>query len=274
MKTIVPRRRIAICVDDVGQHAGIHRAALALVEQRRVSALSCMVHGQAWSDAAQAMRDAAGSADIGLHLDLTESFGARRFRMPWRRLVIDALLRRLDERSLHDEIAAQFDAFERGVGQAPRFVDGHRHVHQLPGVRELLVREITRRYPTQRPWLRRTVPRQPLRAGPKALVIAALGSHGLDALAERHGLQRNRCMLGVYAFRDDESRYLHRLAQWLQVAEDGDLLICHPASAAGADDAIASARLVEHRVLTSAPFAQVIAAKDIDIARLSELVAA
>ena len=48
---LTPRRRIAICVDDVGQHGGIHHTALGLVAQRRVSALSGMVHGAAWSEA-------------------------------------------------------------------------------------------------------------------------------------------------------------------------------------------------------------------------------
>jgi len=263
------RRRIAICVDDVGQHAGIHDAALGLVAQHCVSALSGMVHGAAWSDAAAAMRDATGRADIGLHLDLTETGGTRRFRLPWRRLVIDALLRRLDERALHDEIAAQLDAFERAIGHAPHFVDGHRHVHQLPVVRDQLAGELSRRYPVRRPWLRRTVPRQALRGGVKPLVIAALGSHGLDTLARRHGLGQNRCLLGIYGFGDDDDAYLHRLTTWLHAAEDGDLLVCHPAIAAAVDDPIARARVVEHRVLASALFASAIAAANVDVVRLS-----
>jgi len=230
-----------------------------------------MVHGAAWSDAAAAMRDATGSADIGLHLDLTETVGARRFRLPWRRLVIDALLRRLDERALRDEIAAQLDAFERAIGHAPHFVDGHRHVHQLPVVRDQLVAELARRYSRRRPWLRRTVPRQVLCGGAKPVVIAALGSRGLDALARRHGLWQNRRLLGVYGFGDDDDAYLHRLTHWLHAAEDGDLLVCHPASTAASDDPIARARVVEHRVLASARFEQAITAANVDVVRLSEV---
>jgi len=266
-----PRRRIAICVDDVGQHAGIHQAALELVAQRRVSALGGMVHGAAWSDAAAAMRDAAGFADLGLHLDLTEIGGTRHFRLPWRRLVIDSLLRRLPEGALLDEIAAQLDAFERAIGHAPHFVDGHRHVHQLPVVRDQLVGELSRRYPVGRPWLRRTVPRQALHGGVKPLVIAALGSRDLDALATRHGLSQNRRLLGVYGFGDDDDAYLHRLTAWLHAAQDGDLLICHPANAIGAGDPIACARAVEHRVLASSRFAQAIATANVDVARFSKI---
>ena len=231
-----------------------------------------MVHGEAWRDAAAALRAARGAAEIGLHLDLTEPFGERRFRLPWPRLVVDALAGRLDGRALADEIAAQLDGFERAVGQAPDFVDGHRHVHQLPSVRERLVAELVRRYPSHhRPWLRRTVPRQAWRGGLKPWVIAALGSSGLDALAERHQLQTNRCLLGVYGFGDGEDAYRRRLRGWLDAAADGDLLVCHPAGMARAGDPIGEARVVEHRVLTSPEFSQALVAAGIEVARIRKM---
>ena len=112
-------RRIAVCIDDVGQHVAIHAAARELLAQRRVSALSAMVHGPVWRHAAALLHDAAGAADIGLHLDLSEPWGERRFVRPWRRLVAEALLGRLDMQALREEIAAQIDAFERRLGRAP-----------------------------------------------------------------------------------------------------------------------------------------------------------
>jgi predicted glycoside hydrolase/deacetylase ChbG (UPF0249 family) len=264
-------RRIAVCIDDVGQHVAIHAAARELLAQRRVSALSAMVHGPVWRHAAALLHDAAGAADIGLHLDLSEPWGERRFVRPWRRLVAEALLGRLDKQALREEIAAQIDAFERTLGRAPDFVDGHRHVHQLPGVRDVLVHELVRRYPSQRPWLRRTVPRETSTAKPWA--VAALGAAGLDTLLRRFAIAHNRRLLGVYGFSESADRYRDRLVHWLALAQDGDLLICHPANAGAAQgDPIAQARGVEHRVLCGPAFGEALVAAGVEVARMSTLV--
>jgi predicted glycoside hydrolase/deacetylase ChbG (UPF0249 family) len=263
---MTPRCRIAICVDDLGLHPGIHTAALALLAQGRVSALAGMVHGPAWRDAAHAMRDAAATADVGLHLDLTEPCGDRRFRKPWHRLAAEAFARALDAAALRSEIAVQLDAFEQGVGRAPHFVDGHRHVHQLPQVRELLVDELVRRYGAQPPWLRRTVPRA---GGIKPWVVAGFGARGLDGLLRQHGLRHNERLLGVYGFDTDNRGYLHRLTRWLALARDGDLLMCHPSAAIAHGDAIENARTVELEVLSHPDFGRALDAARVGVARIS-----
>jgi predicted glycoside hydrolase/deacetylase ChbG (UPF0249 family) len=268
---MTPRCRIAICIDDVGEHAGVHAAALALLAQGRVSALSGMVHAPAWRDAAPALRDAATAADVGLHLDLTEPWGTRRFQRPWHRLVVEAFARALDAAALRSEIAAQLDAFEQAVGHAPHFVDGHRHVHQLPQVRALLLDELARRYPSEPPWVRRTVPRRPLAPGLKPLIVAALGAPGLDALLRTHGLRHNERLLGVYGFDADPHRYLHRLTRWLALAQDGDLLVCHPSTVIEPDAPLAGARAVEHQVLSHPDFGHTLEAAGVVVARMSVL---
>lgn len=53
-----------------------------------------------------------------------------------------ALLGRLDERIVFDEIAAQAEAFVRLLGRKPAYVDGHHHSHQLPIIRQALLRAI------------------------------------------------------------------------------------------------------------------------------------
>jgi chitin disaccharide deacetylase len=267
------QRRIAICIDDVGQHDAINAGARELLARGRVSALSAMVHGPCWDEGRVLLRDARRTADVGLHLDLSEPWGDRRFVRPWRRLVAESLLGRLDTAALRIEIEAQLDAFEHGLGHSPDFIDGHRHVHQLPGVRDLLVQALVRRYPTRPPWLRRTVPRATFAVKPWA--VAALGAAGLDRLLQRHAIAHNRRLVGVYGFSDDERCYLHRLTRWLAIMQDGDLLMCHPAwQVARPDDPIARARAVEHRVLCGSAFGRALEDAGIRVARMSELMAA
>jgi predicted glycoside hydrolase/deacetylase ChbG (UPF0249 family) len=127
-------------------------------------------------------------------------------------------------------------------------VDGHRHVHQLPVVRDALVAELAAR--DLRPWLRCTLgPRPP---GLKAAVIGLMGARALRRLARRDGLGQNRRMLGVYGFDAAPPAYEALLAGWLAAAQDGDLLMCHtalPGTGQAAADPIAAARRVEHEVL-------------------------
>ncbi|HET9644942.1 MAG TPA: ChbG/HpnK family deacetylase, partial [Burkholderiaceae bacterium] len=157
------------------------------------------------------------------------------------------------------EIDRQLDAFEQVARRAPDFVDGHRHVHQLPLVRQALVHALEQRYPPGLPWLRSTAPGAGSlgpATGLKAAVIHALGGRALDGLATAAGLQQNRRLLGVYGFHGDAQAHERRLASWLSASKDGDLLMCHTALPAHAEsgDPIALARKVEHQVLSGERF--------------------
>jgi len=248
-------RALCLCVDDFGLHAGINGAALRLAVAGRVHAIGCLVGGPAFGSGGRLLRRLAlPGLDIGLHLDLTEAPlrpGSRQSLPAW---LANSLLRRLDAHALHAEIRAQLDAFEDALGRLPAFVDGHQHVHQLPGVRTALLDELQQRYGTARPWLRCTRTAGGAAAPFKARVIEALGARGLATLADSRGFAQNRRLLGVYDFRGGAARYRRLLEDWFRQAAAGDLLMCHPSLAAPASDALAAARQAEFQVLSSANF--------------------
>ena len=260
-----PLRRLAVCVDDFGLKPAINQAAIELAVAGVVTAISCMSEGPAWAEGARALAACADRVDVGLHLNLSEDFSGLGMTRPngqlaWHSglgaLVLRAYSGLLEKAVIEREIAVQLDAFERHWGRAPDFVDGHQHVHQLPGVRESLLVQLLQRYPQRLPWLRYTG-----RSGLdrpwsfKPALIEGLGAGSLRRQAIAQGLPQNRSMLGVYGFDADEKGYAILLQRWLEVAQDGDELMCHPAApAALADlpspaDGIASAREVEYRVL-------------------------
>jgi predicted glycoside hydrolase/deacetylase ChbG (UPF0249 family) len=252
------QRRLAVCADDFGMHPAVNAAVFDLVARGRLSTVACMVDGPAWIEGTARWRaERTSTVELGLHLDLTERFAGAGARWNWNRLVMAGCLRLLARRQLQAEIERQLDAFEHGLQRAPDFIDGHRHVHQLPQVREALVEVLQRRYPGQRTWLRRCV--SPVAAGErfKTAVIGLLGAHRLSGLAAQAGLPQNRHLLGVYGFDGDLASYQHRLAGWLACAQDGDLLMCHPALA-GAGDGIADARTREHEVLAGPVFGRLL----------------
>ena len=259
-------RRIAVCVDDYGLNEAVNAGALDLVEAGRVTALTCLTRAPAWRAGARALLAAKRVPDVGLHLNLSESWGEGQWHQPLALLCMRAYTHSLPQPRLREEIATQFNAFEDEMGRPPDFVDGHQHVHQLPLVRELLMQELTKRYPAHRPWLRNTQAPQALRRlSGKQQFISALGSTAFCRLARQLGYPTNRSLLGVYRFTDALPAYAQSLAAWCKAADDGSVLMTHVANREVADDAIATARLIEYETLRSASFGPTLA-----IVRLSQ----
>lgn len=243
-----PGKALVVCVDDFGLDAAVDGSVFALAARGRISATSCLVDGPAFRADAPRLREEFGARlDLGLHLNLSERLPGAPVVMDWSALVLRAFARTLHAHALQDEIGRQLEAFERALGRAPDFIDGHRHVHQLPVVRDALMAALAER--GLKPWLRCTLGRQP---GFKAAVIGLLGARALRRLVRRHGLEQNRRMLGVYGFdAGSPEAYERLLAGWLATAHEGDLLMCHTAlpEAPGSADPIAVARRIEHAVL-------------------------
>lgn len=270
------RQHIAIAVDDLGLYPGIREATHVLLGLGRVQAISCLVDGKDWPMASQALRHIPDDqADIGLHLDLTEPGLAAGGRYSLGNLIMRSLMGALDSRWVLSEIRRQLDLFEQTIGRSPDFVDGHRHVHQLPGVREALLRELRYRYRNRLPWLRRTrVPAStPHLTALKPAVISSLGGRAMDADMQREGFAHNRHLLGVYDFRGGSTRYEQLLDGWLRLAQTGDLLMTHPALSVipPTNDPLACARRVESSVLSSHAFTRLLARHGVSLMPMSRI---
>ena len=261
-------RRLVVCIDDYALRPGVDEAVLALAAQGRVSATSCMVGCARWTTAAAALRSlAAGTIDIGLHLDFTEAPLDAALRSGLGAFIARAYLGQLPRSRIAAEVRAQVDAFVQTMGRAPDHIDGHQHVHQLPVVRDALLDEMARHGFT-RTWLRGT---QPARGEPgtKPRIIAALGATRLRALAAKRRIPVSSHLLGAYGFDADASAYAQKLASWLQRTGDGDVLMCHPARGNGdvVGDPIARARGIEYEVLGSDAWPRLLAQAGVTVSR-------
>ena len=249
----VEEKRIVICADDFGLNPAVDDGILQLAQQRRLSATSCLVQGPSFAAGVNAVRTS--GLQLGLHLNFTESLGCPGLYLPVSALIVRSWLRQLDPRQLREQIVRQLDCFETMVGRPPDFVDGHQHIHQFPQIRSLLLDELHTRYAGALPWLRYT------HAGNltglstglriKAHIIQALGAGAFAQRARRRAFPLNRRFLGVYDFQGGQAVYLRLLQNWLAHAGDGDLIMCHPASQALADEALGAQRLAEFDVLRS-----------------------
>ncbi|MFV3074686.1 ChbG/HpnK family deacetylase [Niveispirillum fermenti] len=258
---------VLVIADDYALSAGVTAAILDLGRRRRLSGTGAMVPSPRWRHDAAGLRDMPDGFQTGLHLTLTGSLMPLgpmpvlcpdgRFPALGRWLLLSHA-GRLHAPAMQAELAAeidrQLDGFEAAMGRPPHFVDGHQHVHLLPGIRPLVLAAVARRYPAGGVWVRdchegagRIVARG-VAAG-KALFIAAL-ARGMAEDARTAGLTVNRGFSGIHGFRGDFPRLLPR---FLARMGDGGLLMVHPAlpdDELATLDPVVGARQVEMACLT------------------------
>ena len=249
-------RQLAVCADDFGDSLELSRRVVSLAVRGRLTAVSCLSSGLAWRESAPMLGGLPDATFCGLHFNLTLcspcSVDLRRHwpQLPaLPKLLLQAAARQLPLQAIAAEWRAQWDAFAVSARRTPDFVDGHQHVHHLPGVREVILRHLP-------PGV--AVRNTGCLGGPgfafKRAIIAASGGRGLANLLKGRGVPHNTVLVGVYDFRHQDYRAL--VQAWLQgLPASGALLFCHPGDG-GSDDPIAPARRREAHYLGSSDFVE------------------
>jgi predicted glycoside hydrolase/deacetylase ChbG (UPF0249 family) len=205
-------KTVVLCADDFGISEGVSRGILDLCAKGRLSATSAMTNCPAWARCAPALRDHVGRVGVGLHLTLTAGaplgpmprFAPEGTFPPLGDLLPQALRSGLPLEEIGAEIERQLDAFADAFGRAPDFVDGHQHVHALPGVRQALLAALERRGHAGALWLRDPSDRLSaiLRRGvaaSKAVTVRTFAA-GFQWAARRAGFDTNEGFSGFSPF--------------------------------------------------------------------------
>ncbi len=231
--------KFILCADDFAMADGVSRAVLDLLGAGRLSATGAMTNRPGWPRWARELAPHAPHADLGVHLNLTcaEPLGVMRSVCPadefpsLAAVVRAALVSPAARADILAEIARQLDAFEQAMGRPPDFVDGHQHVHAMPGVRQLVLGELGRRYPVMRPYLRDPSDRtsailaRGVAVG-KALAISGLAA-GFGAAARARGFATNDGFSGVSPF-DSARDFSADMRRFLLQPGPRHLVMCHP----------------------------------------------
>jgi hypothetical protein len=230
---------IVLCADDYALTQGISRAVGELAAARRLSATSVMVTTPHWPATVPRLRVHRGHLAVGLHFNLTHGSPvgpmprlAPNNTLPTRnQLLVRALAGMVDRGEIGQEVERQLDAFERGMGFPPDHVDGHEHVHVLPGIRGPLLDAVSRRYCGCKPLVRdpsdgwKAIAARGV-ARFKALAVAAL-SQQFGASARKLGVPTNQGFSGFSDF-DVNQPYIQELERALIEPGPRHIVMCHP----------------------------------------------
>ena len=231
---------LILCADDYALTEGVSRAVGELAAARRLSATSVMVTTPHWPATAARLRVHRSHLAIGLHLNLTLGKPLAAMprlapdgRFPGRGVLIPlALLGIVNRDEIAGEVERQLEAFEKGFGFPPDHIDGHEHMHVLPGIRQPLLDIVSRRYSGAKPLIRDPSDRWQATAARRAssrvkAVVVGVLALGFAAAAQRKGLPTNEGFSGFSRF-DLATPYAQELADATVAPGPRHIIMCHP----------------------------------------------
>lgn len=218
--------------DDFGLGRKHDRVILSLIEARRINGTSVMINDAiASSDIArlQALRE--NGAQIGLHLNLTQSLSGHTAAWPLPMLLGPRLSDHL-RAAVEASLTLQVEQFVARFGRLPDFYDGHQHCHCFPRI-AALVAKLPREHGT---WIRVPLPAtwagrwRNLRAGGlKGVLIMALAARA-RSIFRRAKWPINSDFSGFLRL-DDPASVRHWLPRLLSTAGPECLVMLHPGDA-------------------------------------------
>nr|WP_295835045.1 ChbG/HpnK family deacetylase [uncultured Azospirillum sp.] len=275
---------LLLCADDYGLAPGVNAAIRDLIDQGRLTATSVMSLCPHWRSGAAALRELKGKADVGLHFTLTDQppLGPMPTLAPDGRLpplgrlmgwaYRGKLASPVARAEIRDELSRQIAAFTDAWGASPDYVDGHQHIHQLPGVRDAVV-EALAALPGAYVRLCAEPVATVLRRGvavPKTLLIGGLGG-GLGRMVRAGGIPANDRFAGVYDFAGSRP-FAELMPRFLDGIGGRSLVMVHPGlpdEELRRVDTLVEPRRAEYDYLRSPEFAALLEARNIRLTRFA-----
>jgi hopanoid biosynthesis associated protein HpnK len=144
-------RNLIVNADDLGWTAGVNRGIAEAHRNGIVTSASLLANGEAFGDAVELARNTRGLG-VGVHLNLSDGRpiakseavpsllnSAGEFKGGPNGLLLKIATRGLAMRDVEKEWEAQISKI-RAAGVEPTHLDGHKHVHMLPGLFEIALR--------------------------------------------------------------------------------------------------------------------------------------
>jgi len=239
LKIMIVKKNLSICADDFGITKKINKAIIDLIKAERITETSCIVLSEEFQSGSEHLLKFKDKIGIGVHLTLTDfkpltdisTLIINNKMTSIKNLLLKSINRNYSQEEIAKEIDFQLDRFEKVMGFHPNFIDGHHHVHQLPLIRNILVKILKKRYPNKLPWIRNTHedPFKILKRKTSILKTFFLSLMGnkMKKLLEYNFIKTNDGFSGIYDFSIKEN-YEHKFINFLNDINNNHLLMVHP----------------------------------------------
>lgn len=248
-------RNLIVNADDLGWTAGVNRGIAEAHRNGIVTSASLLANGEAFAEAVELVRASRGLS-VGVHLNLSDGppsappdavrsllNDAGEFEGGPDSLLLKIATRGLSMREVEIEWDAQISCLSK-AGLEPTHLDGHKHVHMLPGLFEIALRLAKRhgiaaiRVSHEASGLRAALSTGELRAA--VVLKQGVQARGLKLLARDARAQAERAGVSM-------ADYFCGIAQTGELTKEGVIrllrnlpegtteLMCHPGYA---DDAL------------------------------------
>lgn len=273
-------KRIVLCADDYSQTPAISQGILALLQEKRLSAVTCMTNSTFWSEHAEWLKDFRENIDLGLHFNLTEGHPLTEAQfLPLPRLLIQAYGGKLNSEIIAAELNTQLDQFIASMGKLPDFIDGHQHVHHFPQIRKIILKIYQERLEGRGVYIRSVAYNNSLfyllgeKYRLKKLVLELTGARRFKQELIQNHILHNTSFSGVYDFPNNINilQYQKLFISFLNNIQDQGLIMCHPGLACvyNNSDPISKSRSVEFEYFSSNSFLQDCQDNNIKISRFN-----
>jgi len=281
-------KNLIVNADDFGWTQGVNRGIAEAFRHGIVTSTSLVANGEAFADAVE-LAQTTSDLGVGVHLNLSDGAPVA-VRETVKSLLNDEgklaggpkglLLRRASGGLLLDEVEREWDAQiqkVRGAGIKPTHLDGHKHVHMLPGLFEVALKLAKRhRIGAVRVALEASSLRAALASGAKqnAGVVMKQGveARGLKLLArdarefaERAGIATADYFCGIAQTGELTREGLEELLK--NLPEGTTELMCHPGYADAAlcktPTRLQESRQTELQILTDTGIRNLVASEGI-----------
>lgn len=241
-----------MCADDFGLNSAISQGILDLARKKRITSVSVMTNMSGWDKQINQLIEL-DNIDVGLHINLTE--GSEENSLG--KILLKSGLSVIDKQKIKKSIQNQVDCFIDGLKKLPNYFDGHHHVHQMPGIREIIL-DIIAQYNLNlnaKFWVRSTYPQVDSRYSLlKSSIIFLYGSRRFSRLLFLNHVFTNSTFAGMSNF-SNPYYFREMMKSWLSKSKNGGLIMCHPSSNIISDNtSINAQRYVEYDYLSSQEF--------------------
>ena len=274
-------KQVVLCADDFGLSEAISQGIIDLAEKSRISAISCITTHSDWIKYASFLKAYRSRLDVGLHFNLTEgtplgplpSFAPLDKFPSLPTVIMKAYSHQIKAPEIAEELTRQLDNFVATTGHLPDYIDGHEHIHHLPGIREAVF-TVYEKHLRSRPVYLRVATNglaSLLKIYPgciKASIITLTGASHFKKAVKARRIPHNHSFSGIYSFSKAKD-YAKLFPQFLQQVQEGGLILCHPGrESLDFSDGLRQNRWYEYQYLNSEQFLEDCKLAKVKIGRL------